>query len=126
MPAFLNWSLQTISGWLESHPSMCSPNPARRTHFLCSCDLQIDHVRTLTPSEFAACKALYDQGFLNDGLLPITSIIEPEREEEVKAILAEGERRKGFERVSLSMDPQAVPPVDGSAEAWHSAQIDVV
>ncbi len=76
-------------------------------------------------SAFAAYKALYEKGLLNENLLPITSIVEPEREEEVKAMLAEVERREGFARISLSMDPWAAPPVDGGAEVWHAAQIDI-
>lgn len=54
---------------------------------------------------FRAYFSLYEAGLLNDNLLPITSIIEPELEEEVKAMLADVERRSGFAKVSIQMDP---------------------
>ncbi|KJA14070.1 hypothetical protein HYPSUDRAFT_1074175 [Hypholoma sublateritium FD-334 SS-4] len=76
-------------------------------------------------SVFAAHKALYEKGLLNDNLLPMTSVVEPEREEEVKAMLADVERREGFARISLSMDPWSAAPVDAGAEVWHAVQIDI-
>ncbi|KAG6855552.1 hypothetical protein H0H87_001109 [Tephrocybe sp. NHM501043] len=52
-----------------------------------------------------AYKALYDAGLLNEQLLPITSLVEPHLEEEVKEMLKDVEQRAGFANVSLQVDP---------------------
>ncbi|KAF7327726.1 hypothetical protein MKEN_00352200 [Mycena kentingensis (nom. inval.)] len=54
---------------------------------------------------FKAYKTLHEQGLLNDSLLPLTSITEPELENEVKEILKQVERRDGTATVSAQMDP---------------------
>ncbi|KAK7033164.1 hypothetical protein R3P38DRAFT_2520860 [Favolaschia claudopus] len=56
---------------------------------------------------FDAYKALYTHGLLNDHLLPLTSFMQPELDEEVKALLKEVERRAGTAQVSMQMDPWA-------------------
>ena len=64
-----------------------------------------------------AYRALYDAELLNDNLLPITSVVEPHLEEEVKAMLQDVEKRAGTANVSLQMDPWA-PPEDDGADYW--------
>ena len=56
---------------------------------------------------FNAYLELHRQGLLNDHLLPIASVIEPELEEEVKAMLADVEKREGMANVSVGIDPWA-------------------
>ncbi|KAF9464051.1 hypothetical protein BDZ94DRAFT_1257432 [Collybia nuda] len=56
---------------------------------------------------FKAYLALYDAELLNDHLLPITSVVEPQLEDEVKALLRDVEKRAGFANVSIQMDPWA-------------------
>lgn len=60
---------------------------------------------------------------LNDNLLPITSIMEPQLEDEVKAMLADVEKRAGFAKVSLSIDPWAVVEDDSSGRLWYSSEL---
>ncbi|KAJ7494794.1 hypothetical protein B0H11DRAFT_2156090 [Mycena galericulata] len=69
---------------------------------------------------FYAYRALYENGLLNDHLLPLTSIIEPELEDEVKALLKEVEKRAGTATVSVQMDPWA--PAD-STSAWYTSEL---
>ncbi|KAI0338992.1 P-loop containing nucleoside triphosphate hydrolase protein [Trametopsis cervina] len=52
---------------------------------------------------------LYMQGLLNDNLLPLTSIIEPDEDGAVKLLLAEVEQRAGMANVPIQMDPWFVP-----------------
>ncbi|KAF8814056.1 P-loop containing nucleoside triphosphate hydrolase protein [Phlegmacium glaucopus] len=56
---------------------------------------------------YKAYLSLYEAALLNDHLLPITSILEPERDDEVKEMLADVEKRAGFARVSMHIDPWA-------------------
>lgn len=69
---------------------------------------------------FRAYFSLYETGLLNDNLLPITSIVEPELEEEVKAMLADVERRSGFAKVSIQMDPWKSEDEVGQGYLWMS------
>ncbi|CAA7270275.1 unnamed protein product [Cyclocybe aegerita] len=65
---------------------------------------------------FKAYKALYDAGLLNENLLPITSVMKPELEDEVKAMLADVEKREGLAKVALSIDPWR--PDESAADLW--------
>jgi len=70
---------------------------------------------------FMAYRALYDAELLNDNLLPITSVVEPHLEEEVKAMLQDVEKRAGTANVSLQMDPWA--PEDDGADCWWKYEL---
>ncbi|KAJ3510188.1 hypothetical protein NLJ89_g4818 [Agrocybe chaxingu] len=65
---------------------------------------------------YKAYKALYDAGLLNDNLLPITSVMKPELEDEVKAMLADVEKREGLAKVALSIDPWR--PDEPTEDLW--------
>jgi hypothetical protein len=65
---------------------------------------------------FMAYRALYDNDLLNENLLPITSVVEPHLEEEVKAMLQDVEKRASTANVSVQMDPWA--PEDDGADFW--------
>jgi endoribonuclease Dicer len=78
-------------------------------------------------SAFKAYKALYDARLLNENLLPITSVLEPELEEEVKAMLADVEKREGLAKVSMSINPW-LPTDFGSeevADSWHQSRLHI-
>ncbi|KAF9553265.1 P-loop containing nucleoside triphosphate hydrolase protein [Agrocybe pediades] len=70
---------------------------------------------------FKAYKCLYDAGLLNDNLLPITSVVEPELEEEVKSMLADVEKRSGFAKITMSVDPWA--PEDPIDDSWQCSEV---
>ncbi|KAF8878584.1 hypothetical protein CPB84DRAFT_1794024 [Gymnopilus junonius] len=74
-------------------------------------------------SAFKAYASLHQAGLLNDNLLPITSIMEPELEDEVKAMLADVEKRSGFAKVSLSIDPWAPVEEDSSDNLWYCSEL---
>lgn len=67
---------------------------------------------------FKAYHALYVAGLLNEHLLPLTSVVEPQLEEEVKALLQEVEKRSGMANVSIQVDPWGTE--DGSPYWWSS------
>ncbi|KAJ6576524.1 hypothetical protein DFH09DRAFT_980612 [Mycena vulgaris] len=69
---------------------------------------------------FYAYRALYENGLLNDHLLPLTSVVQPELDAEVKALLQEVEKRAGTARVSVQMDPWA--PTDTSS-IWYTSEL---
>ena len=73
---------------------------------------------------FQAYRVLYDKGLLNDHLLPLTSVLEPEIEGEVRALLKEVEQREGTARVSSQMDPWRV---SGTVDErlWWSTILEV-
>lgn len=52
--------------------------------------------------------------------MPITSILEPERDEEVKEMLADVEKRAGFARVSMHIDPWAT---EGHQDSWFCSKL---
>ncbi|ETW81507.1 ribonuclease III [Heterobasidion irregulare TC 32-1] len=54
---------------------------------------------------FLAYLELHKHGLLNEHLLPLTSVLEPENEEEVKNLLKEVEKRAGTARVTSQMNP---------------------
>jgi endoribonuclease Dicer len=76
---------------------------------------------------FLAYRTLYEKGLLNDRLLPMTSVIQPELEDEVKALLAEVGKREGLARVRVGLDPWAAPEEDavGGEETWYAAQVHI-
>jgi len=61
---------------------------------------------------------LYAAGLLNDHLLPLTSVIEPDLEEEVKALLEDVGKRSGTASVTSQMDPWT--PANSSHSWWCS------
>ncbi|CAK5269354.1 unnamed protein product [Mycena citricolor] len=70
---------------------------------------------------FQAYRTLYENGLLNDSLLPLTSVVEPELEDEVKEILKEVERRAGFAKVSVQMNPWT----GDDPQVWHAAALTI-
>ncbi|KAF9476959.1 P-loop containing nucleoside triphosphate hydrolase protein [Pholiota conissans] len=77
-------------------------------------------------SAFLAYRSLYERGLLNDSLLPITSIVQPHLEKEVRSLLAEVEKREGLAEVLMGMDPWAAPEIqDGKSDTvtWHAAVV---
>ncbi|THH18353.1 hypothetical protein EW146_g2613 [Bondarzewia mesenterica] len=77
---------------------------------------------------FLAYRELYFHGLLNEHLLPLTSVLEPENEEEVKNLLKEVEKREGTARVTSQMDPWSPATVPGAGEQqttgiWYSTVI---
>ncbi|KAH8992590.1 P-loop containing nucleoside triphosphate hydrolase protein [Lactarius hatsudake] len=73
---------------------------------------------------FQAYRALYANGLLNDHLLPLTSVLEPEMESEVRALLREVEQRDGTAQVSSQMDPWRVAETAGE-QLWWSTILEV-
>ena len=71
---------------------------------------------------FKAYRALYQAGLLNDHLLPLTSVIEPDLEEEVKALLRDVGKREGTASVTSQMDPWA--PIHKS-DVWWCSEIAI-
>ncbi|KAF9525584.1 hypothetical protein CPB83DRAFT_796071 [Crepidotus variabilis] len=70
---------------------------------------------------FKAYVELHKQGLLNDHLLPITHILEPELEEEVKALLADVEKREGMAKVSIGIDPWRAEENQMDQSSWFSS-----
>ncbi|KAI0260638.1 hypothetical protein BC834DRAFT_831469 [Gloeopeniophorella convolvens] len=71
---------------------------------------------------FQAYLALYQNGLLNDHLLPLTSVLEPEKEAEVRELLKDIDHRDGTAQVSSQVDPWLVT---GSADAWRVVRLEV-
>jgi endoribonuclease Dicer len=69
---------------------------------------------------FYAYRALYEHGLLSDSLLPLTSVVEPELEAEVKALLAEVEKRAGTAKVSLQMNPWVSTEIPS---IWYTSEL---
>ncbi|KAF8809234.1 P-loop containing nucleoside triphosphate hydrolase protein [Phlegmacium glaucopus] len=70
---------------------------------------------------YKAYVSLYEAALLNEHLLPITSILEPERNDEVREMLADVERRAGFAQVSMHVDPWAA---DGDhQDSWFCSKL---
>ncbi|KAK0214136.1 hypothetical protein IW262DRAFT_1516191, partial [Armillaria fumosa] len=65
---------------------------------------------------FKAYKALYDNGLLDDHLLPLFF-----RDDEMKKIESEVEKRVGMVRVSPQINPWA--PVDDSIPVWYCSEL---
>ena len=73
---------------------------------------------------FKAYRALYDAGLLTESLLPIASILEPERDEEVKEMLADVEKRAGFAQVSMHIDPWAIEE-EHDRDSWFCSKLTI-
>lgn len=58
---------------------------------------------------FFAYLELYKEGLLNDHLLPLSSVIQPDEDGEVKVLLQEVEKRAGMANVPIQMDPWMIP-----------------
>ncbi|KAH0826264.1 hypothetical protein J3R83DRAFT_5734 [Lanmaoa asiatica] len=71
---------------------------------------------------FEAYVELYNAGLLNDHLLPLTSIVEPQLEEEIKDMLKDIEKRDGMASVTSQLNPW-LPSSD--AENWWSTEVVV-
>jgi endoribonuclease Dicer len=74
---------------------------------------------------FQAYCALYENGLLNDHLLPLTSILEPDQESEVQLLLKEVEKREGTALVSSQMDPWHVSGGSDADRRWWSITLEV-
>ncbi|KAF7428696.1 Dicer-like protein 2 [Pleurotus ostreatus] len=78
---------------------------------------------------FKAYKALYHAGMLNDHLLPLTSVAEPQLEDEVKAMLKDVEKRASTASVSVQMDPwigqQSTDRTLSEEEKWWTSRLTV-
>ena len=70
---------------------------------------------------FQAYRALYENELLNEHLLPLTSVLEPEMESEVRALLEDVEKRKSTKSVSSQMDPWSV----SDERLWYSTILEV-
>ena len=71
---------------------------------------------------FKAYLELYKAGLLNEHLLPLTSIVEPELEEEVKDMLKDIEKRDGTASVTSQLNPWLS---SSDKESWWSTEIAV-
>ncbi|KAF8843847.1 P-loop containing nucleoside triphosphate hydrolase protein [Paxillus ammoniavirescens] len=71
---------------------------------------------------FNAYLALYEAGLLNDHLLPLTSVVDPELEEDVRDMLKDIEKRAGTASVTSQLNPW-LPSSD--KEVWWSAEVEV-
>ncbi|KAG8215560.1 hypothetical protein J3R82DRAFT_7403 [Butyriboletus roseoflavus] len=71
---------------------------------------------------FNAYLELYKAGLLNDHLLPLTRVVEPELEEEAKDMLKDGEQQDGTASVTSQLNPW-LPLSD--EENWWSTEITV-
>jgi endoribonuclease Dicer len=72
---------------------------------------------------FNAYRALYEAGLLNDYLLPLTSVLEPDQEEEVKTLLQDVMKRTGMADVDLQMDPWL--PAAGDKQQWFTSHLEI-
>ncbi|OSD07473.1 P-loop containing nucleoside triphosphate hydrolase protein [Trametes coccinea BRFM310] len=71
---------------------------------------------------FQAYVELFNAGLLDNHLLPLSSAIEPDKKEEVEAMLAEVAKRASTARVSIQMDPWAVSE---ETSAWYAHELTV-
>ncbi|EGO19166.1 hypothetical protein SERLADRAFT_443209 [Serpula lacrymans var. lacrymans S7.9] len=71
---------------------------------------------------FNAYLALYNAKLLNDNLLPLTSVIEENLEEEVKALLRDVEKRSGTATVRGQLDPWIPTKINNK---WWSTELVV-
>ncbi|KAG2030530.1 hypothetical protein BDR03DRAFT_1034923 [Suillus americanus] len=69
---------------------------------------------------FKAYLALYHANLLNDHLLPLTSVVEPDLEEEVKNLLKDVEKRSSMASVTSQMNPWQDELTD---TAWTTTRI---
>ena len=74
---------------------------------------------------FQAYSALYENRLLNDHLLPLTSTLEPDQENEVRLLLQEVEERESTALVSSQMDPWRVSRDCDAGSRWWSTILEV-
>ncbi|KAH7885585.1 hypothetical protein F5I97DRAFT_2034434 [Phlebopus sp. FC_14] len=92
--------------------------------------LRLFSVEQRYPSKRSACQhvafkayvALYEAGLLNVHLLPLSSVVEPELEEEVKEMLKDVEKRSGTASVTNQLNPWL--PVQ-EQETWWSTKVAI-
>lgn len=70
---------------------------------------------------FIAYKELYEHNLLNENLLPIANVIDPELEDEVKAMLANIQRREGLTNVASRIEPWH--PDDRQSTTWLCSEL---
>ena len=73
---------------------------------------------------FHAYRTLFEHELLNDHLLPLTSVLEPKKEDEVRALLEEVEQRDSTARVSSQIDPWSVSGITDE-QLWWSTILEV-
>ncbi|KAI8994244.1 P-loop containing nucleoside triphosphate hydrolase protein [Trametes punicea] len=71
---------------------------------------------------FKAYVELYHAGLLDNHLLPLSTAIEPDKKEEVEAMLAEVAKRASTARVAIQMDPWAVSQ---ETSAWFAHELTI-
>ncbi|KAF5349213.1 hypothetical protein D9756_009505 [Leucocoprinus leucothites] len=78
---------------------------------------------------FNAYVGLYKAGLLNEHLLPLTSVVEPEKEADVREMLKEVEKRAGMASVGLQMDPWAASHLDVDDDegprCWYTSRLTI-
>lgn len=72
---------------------------------------------------FMAYKALYDAELLNEYLLPITSVVEPHLEDEVKEMLQDVEKRASTANVSIQINPWT--PAEDDTNGWYAYRLTI-
>ncbi|OCH83851.1 P-loop containing nucleoside triphosphate hydrolase protein, partial [Obba rivulosa] len=72
---------------------------------------------------FRAYVTLHKAGLLSDNLLPLTSVVEQDRDGEVKKLLEEVEKRASTAKVSLQVDPWAAPE---NTNTWWINELSAV
>ena len=72
---------------------------------------------------FIAYKELYKHDLLNEHLLPIPSAIEPTLKDEVKAMLADVEKREGLANITIGVDPWQ--PNDEENTNWLCSELTI-
>jgi endoribonuclease Dicer len=74
---------------------------------------------------FQAYRALYENGLLNEHLLPPTDVLKSELESEVRILLKEVEQREGTALVSSQMDPWRLSSDGGANKRWWSRILEI-
>ncbi|KAH9851493.1 P-loop containing nucleoside triphosphate hydrolase protein [Lenzites betulinus] len=83
------------------------------------------HLSKRKAQQHAAYQAyvqLYQAGLLDNHLLPLSTAIEPDKKEEVEAMLAEVAKRASTARVTIQVDPWAVSE---DSSAWFAHEVTV-
>ena len=127
--AFAGGHMQTrlpYTGPYGSRVTLPRSLPLPERHFSVDCVYK-NIISAHRHSAFKAYKALYDAGLLNENLLPITSVLEPELEEEVKAMLADVEKRQGLAKISMSINPWLPTDSDSEeiADSWYQSRLHI-
>ncbi|KXN86833.1 Dicer-like protein 2 [Leucoagaricus sp. SymC.cos] len=74
---------------------------------------------------FRAYVGLYKAGLLNEHLLPLMSLMEPEKEGDLLEMLKDVDKRAGMANVDLQIDPWAPVGSDGSEpiKLWYTSRL---